>query len=177
MIWKGNYYYCLFISVAIDDQYCCETSKCETCNWSNCVRHMLLSIKQKYIHRVRSFRTLWSLFSRDKIIEAQLQPYRDTMKLLDERCERRIRYISSPTYKNVVTQFLAGNFYCKCGIYNAKSMFCHKHRTFRPIRSRDVDRSVFYQKVVCPWSYQKVVCHWIISPLYLYDNDICMSLL
>ena len=32
--------------------------------------------------------------------------------------------ISSPTYKNVVTQFLAGNFYCKFGIYNAKSMFC-----------------------------------------------------
>ena len=25
---------------------------------------------------------------------------------------------------NVVTQFLAGNFYCKFGIYNAKSMFC-----------------------------------------------------
>ena len=32
--------------------------------------------------------------------------------------------ISSPTYKKVVTQFLAGNFYCKFGIYNAKSMFC-----------------------------------------------------
>ena len=32
--------------------------------------------------------------------------------------------ISSPTYKNVVTQFLAGNFYCKFGIYNAKSLFC-----------------------------------------------------
>ena len=32
--------------------------------------------------------------------------------------------ISSPTYENVVTQFLAGNFYCKFGIYNAKSMFC-----------------------------------------------------
>ena len=32
--------------------------------------------------------------------------------------------ISSPTYKNVVTQFLAGNFYCKFEIYNAKSMFC-----------------------------------------------------
>ena len=34
------------------------------------------------------------------------------------------QYISSPTYKKVVTQFLAGNFYCKFGIYNAKSMFC-----------------------------------------------------
>ena len=33
-------------------------------------------------------------------------------------------YISSPTYKNIVTQFLAGNFYCKFGIYNATSMFC-----------------------------------------------------
>ena len=32
--------------------------------------------------------------------------------------------MSSPTYKNVVTQFLAGNFYCIYGIYNAKSMFC-----------------------------------------------------
>ena len=35
-----------------------------------------------------------------------------------------MQYITSPTYKNVVTQFLAGNFYCKFGIYNAKSMFC-----------------------------------------------------
>ena len=34
--------------------------------------------------------------------------------------------ISSPTYENVVTQFLAGNFYCKFGIYNAKSIFCQK---------------------------------------------------
>ena len=34
------------------------------------------------------------------------------------------KHISSPTYENVVTQFLAGNFYCKFGIYNAKSMFC-----------------------------------------------------
>ena len=32
--------------------------------------------------------------------------------------------ISSPTYKKVVSQFLAGNFYCKFGIYNAKSIFC-----------------------------------------------------
>ena len=43
--------------------------------------------------------------------------------------EKRTNYcferdISSPTYKNVVTQFLAGNFYCTIGIYNAKSMFC-----------------------------------------------------
>ena len=32
--------------------------------------------------------------------------------------------ITSPTYKNVVSQFLAGHFYCKFGIYNAESMFC-----------------------------------------------------
>ena len=35
-----------------------------------------------------------------------------------------MKAISSPTYKNVVTQFWAGIFYCKFGIYNAKSMFC-----------------------------------------------------
>ena len=35
-----------------------------------------------------------------------------------------VKVIASPTYKNIVTQFLAGNFYCKFGIYYAKSMFC-----------------------------------------------------
>ena len=38
--------------------------------------------------------------------------------------ERSSNRISSPTYKKVVSQFLAGNFYCKFGIYNAKSIFC-----------------------------------------------------
>ena len=36
----------------------------------------------------------------------------------------KTKLLTSPTYENVVTQFLAGNFYCKFGIYNAKSMFC-----------------------------------------------------
>ena len=81
--------------------------------------------------------------------------------------------ISSPTYKNVVTQFFLlqiWNLQCQIHVLS-------KQRTSRPIRSRDIDRSVFFQKVVCSWSYQKVVCHWMISLLYLYDNDICMSLL
>ena len=53
-----------------------------------------------------------------------------------------------------------------------------KHRTSRPIRSQDIDRFVFYQKVVFSWSYQKVVCHWMISPFvpvrqqYLYESII-----
>ena len=48
-----------------------------------------------------------------------LQPY-----LSKPICCLYKKLISSPTYKNVVTQFLAGEFYCKFGIYNTKSMFC-----------------------------------------------------
>ena len=92
---------------------------------------------------------------------------------------------ASPTYKNVVTQFLAENFNCKFEIrLQCLIHVLSKHRTSRPIRSRDIDRSVFYQKVVClykidPWSYRKIVYHWMMSPLqvpfrqrYLYESII-----
>ena len=95
--------------------------------------------------------------------------------------------ISSKNIKNATTchrlhikcrnSIFGGKFLLQIWNLQCQIHVLSKHHTSIPIRSRDIDRSVFYQKVVCPWSYQKVVCHWMISPLYLYDNDICTSLL
>ena len=54
-----------------------------------------------------------------------MQPFaRHWHPVWSKKQDCRIKLISSPTYKKVVSQFLAGNFYCKFGIYNAKSIFC-----------------------------------------------------
>ena len=62
--------------------------------------------------------------------------------------------ISSPTYKNVVTQFLAGHFYCKFWIYNLNIVPLDQLEAEILIDLGSIKRS--YD----PWSYQKVVCHW-----------------
>ena len=60
---------------------------------------------------------------------------------------------------NVVTQFLAGNFYCQIGIYNAESMFCQNLISLGQIEAEIMTDFVFYQKVIGhSVSYQKVVC-------------------
>ena len=70
--------------------------------------------------------------------------------------------ISSSTYPNVITQFLAKTFYCPIGIY-AESMFYQSIISLGQLEAEIMTDFVFYPKVVCLflalWSYQKVVCH------------------